>query len=82
MAIWIYDGHDNTAVKQCIDLIWPDFNKITEEGFFRVIPIEEERIMVSTPRGEQLILRQSEQTDEQAVILFATLLGLREAARE
>lgn len=82
MSVWIYDGHDNTATEQCIDLLWSEFSKITEHGFFRVTDIEEGRIMVSTPKGEQLILKETAQTKEQAVILFATLLGLREAARE
>lgn len=32
--------------------------------------------------GDRLVLRRDQQTKEQAVILFATMLGLREAARE
>ena len=71
-----YDDQNNEVTYQSFATPWPKgktpFCAVVHEGFFMTL---------MTPKGEELKLISSEQTIEQGVILFASLLGLREAAK-
>lgn len=72
-----YDASTNEAKVQPMGQAWPDGTtpdfSIIFEGLYTTY---------LTPAGERLKLVSETQTVEQGVILFATLLGMREAARE
>ena len=72
-----YDDQNNEVTYQSFDTPWPKgktpFCTVVHEGFFMTL---------MTPESEELKLLSSKQTIEQGVILFASLLGLREAASD
>jgi len=72
-----YDGTMNEVTIQPMGEAWPE----NETPDFSIV-VEGLYTTFLTPAGEELKLVSETQTKEQGVILFASLLGLREAARE
>jgi len=71
-----YDGATN-------EVTLTEFDGTTEDPHYFVVQ-EDHEIQVQNEAGDKAIFNQmvTKTTPEQAVILFATMLGLREAAAE
>lgn len=74
-----YIPSENSVAQRHADMSFLDFRKSTDDNFFCIMDDADLKIITS-PNGEELWLK--DVTDEQIVILFVNVLGLREAARE
>lgn len=81
ITYWIYDGGRNVALQQNVDLDENQFGTSVDPDFF-LIKEDGPWITVQATNSELMTMKASEVTPEQIVILFATVRGLREAARE
>lgn len=81
ISYWKYDSAANKAVQQNVDTdrMMSAFHKSTEQNFFRIY---ESGTVVSAENPKYEMICLNDVTPEQIVILFATLLGMKEAAKE
>lgn len=75
-----YDGEANTASRERMLIGWDAFFRQTDRNLFKVTVREDESTSIIASDGECMDLK--DVTPEQIVILFATVRGLKEAARE
>jgi hypothetical protein len=80
ISFWLYDPHSNVALQQNVDLDDVQFYSSAEHNFFRIEEPIEGSMVVTATDGE--FLSMNDVTPEQIVILFSTVRGLKEAARE
>lgn len=80
ISFWLYDPHRNVARPQNVDLDNVQFHSSTEHNFFRVRERMDDSLEARATDGEYLCM--NDVTPEQIVILFSTVRGLKEAARE
>lgn len=78
-GFFVYDGSKNEVYEQDLDISFDRFCESKEDNFFHAFH-HGAAVTVVNPKKEQLVLRGV--TVHQAIILFATVLGLKEAARE
>lgn len=81
ISYWIYDGGRNVALQQNVDLDEVHFGRSVDPDFY-LIKEDGPWITVQATNSELMTMKASEVTPEQIIILFATVRGLREAARE
>lgn len=77
---YLYDEALNAALRQSVIFSWDAFFRSTEHNLFKVAVGEEGHNTITATDGECMTLHGT--TPEQIVILFATVRGLKEAARE
>ncbi len=80
MEYWFYEDSQNHAYLQDLDIDEVQFFLSEEHNFFQVC--EEEGGFIRVTATDAEVLSVKDVTKEQAVILFATVRGLKEAARE
>ena len=77
---YLYDGARNEALRQSILIGWDAFFRSTEHDLFKVTANDDGSKTITATDGEHMMMH--DVTEEQIVILFATVRGLKEAARE
>jgi hypothetical protein len=81
ITYWIYDGGRNVALQQNVDLDKVHFARSTDPDFY-LIDEDGPWITVQATNSELMMMKASEVTPEQIIILFAAVRAMKEAARE